>query len=127
MSYQLKNPIIPGYYPDPSIIRVDDDFYLTCSSFEMFPGIPVFHSKDLAHWEQIGNALTEENGFHMERNCGVGGLMAPTIRYNNGTYSRQKDCFYIFLKNFLTNHASCFILHILSGGRIFAPSIILQI
>ena len=66
MSYQLKNPIIPGYYPDPSIIRVDDDFYLTCSSFEMFPGIPVFHSKDLAHWEQIGNALTEENGFHME-------------------------------------------------------------
>ena len=42
MSYQLKNPIIPGYYPDPSIIRVDDDFYLTCSSFEMFPGIPVF-------------------------------------------------------------------------------------
>lgn len=86
MSYQLKNPIIPGYYPDPSIIRVDDDFYLTCSSFEMFPGIPVFHSKDLAHWEQIGNALTEENGFHMERNCGVGGLMAPTIRYNNGTY-----------------------------------------
>lgn len=86
MSYQLKNPILPGYYPDPSIIRVDDDFYLTCSSFEMFPGIPVFHSKDLAHWEQIGNALTPENGFHMERNCGVGGLMAPTIRYNNGTY-----------------------------------------
>lgn len=68
MSYQLKNPILPGYYPDPSIIRVDDDFYLTCSSFEMFPGIPVFHSKDLAHWEQIGNALTPENGFHMERN-----------------------------------------------------------
>ena len=57
MSYQLKNPIIPGYYPDPSIIRVDDDFYLTCSSFEMFPGLPVFHSKDLAHWEQIGKKL----------------------------------------------------------------------
>lgn len=86
MSYRLKNPIIPGYYPDPSIIRVDDDFYLTCSSFEMFPGIPIFHSKDLAHWEQIGNALTEANGFHMERNCGVGGLMAPTIRYYEGTY-----------------------------------------
>lgn len=86
MSYKLNNPIIPGYYPDPSIIRVEDDFYLACSSFEMFPGIPIFHSKDLAHWEQIGNALTEENGFHMEKNCGVGGLMAPTIRYNNGTY-----------------------------------------
>lgn len=47
MSYQLKNPIIPGYYPDPSIIRVDDDFYLTCSSFEMFPGIPVFTARIL--------------------------------------------------------------------------------
>lgn len=86
MSYTINNPILPGYYPDPSIIRVEDDFYLVCSSFEMVPGIPVFHSKDLAHWEQIGNVLTEENGFHMERNCGVGGIMAPTIRYNNGIY-----------------------------------------
>ena len=83
---RIVNPIIPGYYPDPSIIRVDDDFYLTCSSFEMCPGIPVFHSKDLAHWEQIGNALTVENDFHMEKNCGVGGLMAPTLRYKNGKY-----------------------------------------
>lgn len=83
---RIVNPIIPGYYPDPSIIRVDDDFYLTCSSFEMCPGIPVFHSKDLAHWEQIGNALTVENEFHMEKNCGVGGLMAPTLRYKNGKY-----------------------------------------
>jgi beta-xylosidase len=86
MSYQIFNPILPGYYPDPTIIRVEDDFYLVNSSFEMVPGLPVFHSKDLAHWEQICNAITLENGFHMERNCGVGGLMAPTIRYNNGTY-----------------------------------------
>lgn len=86
MSFKLQNPIIPGYYPDPSIIRVGDDFYLACSSFEMSPGLPIFHSKDLAHWEQICNAIGPENGFHMEKNCGVGGLMAPTIRYNNGTY-----------------------------------------
>lgn len=83
---KLVNPIIPGYYPDPTIIRVEEDFYLACSSFEMWPGIPVFHSKDLAHWEQIGNAMTGENKFHMERNCGVGGVMAPTLRYRNGVY-----------------------------------------
>lgn len=86
MSYKLNNPIIPGYYPDPSIIRVGDDFYLACSSFEMNPGLPIFHSKDLANWEQICNAISAENGFHMEKNSGVGGLMAPTLRYHNGTY-----------------------------------------
>lgn len=66
MKAKLQNPIIPGFYPDPSICRVGKDFYLVCSSFEMCPGLPVFHSRDLAHWEQIGNALTAENDFHME-------------------------------------------------------------
>ena len=83
---QIKNPIIPGFYPDPSIVRVGEDFYLVCSSFELFPGLPVFHSRDLAHWEQIGNAMTEENGLRMEKNSMGGGLMAPTIRYWDGTY-----------------------------------------
>lgn len=93
MEKKLKNPIIPGYYPDPTICRVGDDFYLACSSFEMNPGIPIFHSKDLAHWEQIGNAMTMENGFHMEKNTLVGGVMAPTLRYHNGV-------FYIINTNF---------------------------
>lgn len=84
--HQIQNPILPGYYPDPSICRVEDDYYLVCSSFEMTPGIPVFHSWDLAHWKQIGNALTEENGFHIERDGGVGGIMAPTIRYHEGMF-----------------------------------------
>ena len=55
---QIQNPVCPGYYPDPSICRVGDDYYLVCSSFEMTPGIPIFQSHDLAHWTQIGNALT---------------------------------------------------------------------
>lgn len=93
MKEKLQNPIIPGFYPDPTICRVGKDFYLACSSFEMFPGIPIFHSEDLVHWEQIGNALGAENHFHMERNSGVGGLMAPTLRYHNGT-------FYILNANF---------------------------
>lgn len=86
MRDKLVNPIIPGYYPDPTICRVGDDFYLACSSFEMYPGIPIFHSKDLANWEQIANVMTADNGFHMEKNCGVGGVMAPTIRYNDGLF-----------------------------------------
>ncbi len=93
MSRKLMNPIIPGYYPDPSICRVGEDYYIACSSFEMNPGLPIFHSKDMTNWEQIGNAITEENGFHMERNCGVGGLMAPTLRFHDGT-------FYIINANF---------------------------
>lgn len=83
---QIQNPILPGYYPDPSICRAGDDYYLVCSSFEMTPGIPIFHSRDLAHWTQIGNAMTEENGFHIERDGGVGGIMAPTIRYHEGLF-----------------------------------------
>src|SRR5579859_656000 len=53
----FQNPILPGFHPDPSICRVGDDFYLTNSTFEIFPGLPISHSRDLVHWEQIGNAL----------------------------------------------------------------------
>ena len=82
----IKNPIIPGFYPDPSICRVGDDYYLVCSSFELSPGIPLFHSKDLANWEQLCYVLTPQNGFYVEKNTGNGGVMAPTIRYYNGTF-----------------------------------------
>lgn len=83
---KLVNPIIPGFYPDPSICRVGDDYYIACSSFELSPAVPVFHSKDLANWEQISYAFTPENGFHMEKNTLNGGIMAPTIRYHKGTF-----------------------------------------
>ena len=86
MEHRLHNPIIPGFYPDPSICRVGEDFYLVCSSFELCPGIPLFHSRDLEHWEQLCNVMTPENGFHVEKNCFNGGVMAPTIRYHNGTF-----------------------------------------
>ena len=89
----IRNPILPGYYPDPSICRVGEDYYLITSSFEMCPGIPVFHSKDLANWEQLCYAMTPENGFELECGSFGGGVMAPTIRYHEGT-------FYIINKNF---------------------------
>ncbi|WP_026671309.1 glycoside hydrolase family 43 protein [Butyrivibrio sp. AD3002] len=86
MEHLIRNPIIPGFYPDPSICRVGDDFYIANSSFELCPGIPIFHSKDLAHWKQIGYAMTPENGFYTDANLFSGGVMAPTIRYHKGTF-----------------------------------------
>ncbi len=54
MKNMLSNPLLPGFYPDPSICRVGDDYYMVTSSFSYFPGVPVFHSRDLAHWQQAG-------------------------------------------------------------------------
>ena len=50
-----SNPVISGFHPDPSVCRCGDDYYLVNSSFQFFPGVPLFHSKDLIHWEQVGN------------------------------------------------------------------------
>lgn len=82
----VQNPILKGFYPDPSICRVGEDYYLVNSSFSYFPGLPIFHSKDLAHWEQIGNAMDRTTQLNLD---GLGisrGLFAPAIRYNNGTF-----------------------------------------
>ena len=80
------NPIIPGYHPDPSVCRVGSDFYLVNSSFQYFPGVPVFHSKDLINWEQIGNVLTRDSQLSLKGASSWLGIYAPTIRYNDGTY-----------------------------------------
>lgn len=82
----IKNPIIPGFYPDPSICRVGNDYYLICSSFELFPGIPLFHSTDLVNWQQITNVMSAQNDFTVRANTMNGGVFAPTIRYYNGTF-----------------------------------------
>lgn len=83
-----KNPILSGFYPDPSICRVGTDYYLVNSSFIYFPGVPIFHSKDLAHWEQIGNIIDREEQFPVaDENAEISrGIFAPTIRYHEGTY-----------------------------------------
>lgn len=88
MTVIAKNPILPGFYPDPSICAVGDDFFLVNSSFSYFPGLPIMHSKDLAHWEQIGNVMTRASQLPLPlEHAGVSrGLFAPTIRYNKGTY-----------------------------------------
>ncbi|MCR4678501.1 MAG: glycoside hydrolase family 43 protein [Lachnospiraceae bacterium] len=81
-----KNPILAGFYPDPSICAVNDDFYLVNSSFAYFPGLPVMHSKDLSHWEQIGNVLNRPSQLPLQDAGMSRGLFAPTIRYNDGLF-----------------------------------------
>ncbi|HHX63221.1 MAG TPA: glycoside hydrolase family 43 protein, partial [Epulopiscium sp.] len=81
-----NNPILSGFYPDPSICRVGRDFYLVSSSFAYFPGVPIFHSTDLAHWEQIGNVLDREVQCPAEGSEISQGIFAPTIRFHEGIY-----------------------------------------
>ena len=81
-----NNPVIPGYHPDPSVCRVGDDFYLVNSSFQYFPGVPIFHSRDLIHWEQIGNVLDRASQVSLKGATSWQGIYAPTIRYHEGTY-----------------------------------------
>ena len=82
----FRNPILSGFYPDPSICRVDNDFYLVNSTFAYFPGIPVFHSRDLRHWKQIGNAIDRPGQLCFDGHTISEGLFAPTIRHNRGTF-----------------------------------------
>ncbi len=81
-----KNPILSGFYPDPSICAVGDDYYLVTSTFAYFPGVPVFHSRDLANWEQLGHVLDRRSQLPLA-GCGHSeGIFAPTIRYHEGTF-----------------------------------------
>lgn len=84
----FHNPVIPGYHPDPSICRVGDTYYLVVSSFSLVPGVPVFRSTDLVHWEQIGNVLDRPSQYAALRACtnGSEGIYAPTIRHHDGRF-----------------------------------------
>ncbi|MGD7045639.1 glycoside hydrolase family 43 protein [Jeotgalibacillus proteolyticus] len=82
----FQNPILPGFYPDPSICRVKDDYYLVTSSFAYFPGVPIFHSKDLVNWKQIGHVLDRPSQLPLEGQKQSEGIFAPTIRFNQGVF-----------------------------------------
>lgn len=82
----VQNPILPGFYSDPSVCRVGGEFYLVTSSFEFFPGVPLFHSTDLINWTQLGHCLTRPGQLELSR-CGVSdGIFAPTLRYHGGRF-----------------------------------------
>lgn len=82
----FTNPILSGFYPDPAICRVGNDYYIVNSSFAYFPGLPLFHSTDLVSWKQIGNAMDRKEQLDLT-NAGVSrGLFAPSITYHNGLF-----------------------------------------
>lgn len=83
---QLPNPLIPGFNPDPSIVRVGEDYYLATSTFEYLPGIPVYHSKDLVNWNLIGHVVTRETQLASAEVPTNGGAWAPTIRFHDGQF-----------------------------------------
>ena len=96
----IDNPILPGFYPDPSICRAGDDYYIVASSFEFFPGVPIFHSKDLVNWRQIGNVLDRPSQLNLDGVKASDGIYAATIRFHNGRGSCFTTCQSIFYKTY---------------------------
>ena len=86
----IKNPILPGFNPDPCICRKGDDYYMAVSSFEWFPGIPVYHSKDLKNWELLTHVLTNDTAVDLKKLPSAKGIWAPCL-----TYCEKEDLFYV--------------------------------
>jgi xylan 1,4-beta-xylosidase len=89
---QYRNPVLSGFYPDPSITRAGDDYYLVTSTFAFFPGLPIFHSRDLVHWRQIGNAIDRPDMVDFGKLGLSRGLFAPAIEYHRGTFYILNTC-----------------------------------
>ena len=79
-------PIVAGFYPDPSVCRVGEDYYLAQSSFEFFPGVPLWHSRDLVTWEQVGHVITRTSQFEAGAYRPSMGIYAPTLRHHEGRF-----------------------------------------
>lgn len=83
---RYTNPIVKGFYPDPSVCEANGKYYLVCSSFQYFPGVPLFESEDLVNWKQIGHVLTRKSQVMLDGVRSSGGVFAPTIRYYDGRF-----------------------------------------
>jgi xylan 1,4-beta-xylosidase len=83
---QYSNPILAGFYPDPSVLRVGEDYYLVNSSFAWYPGVPIFHSRDLVNWTQIGSVLTRPDQLQLDGARVSEGVFAPTLRFHEGRF-----------------------------------------
>jgi len=92
---EFYSPILQGCYPDPAITRKGDDYYMVCSSFAMFPGVPIFHSKDLVNWTDLGGVLNKVSEFNPHDTGISAGVYAPGI-----TYNPHNDTFYMIVTAF---------------------------
>jgi len=101
----FQNPILSGFNPDPSICRVGEDYYMVTSSFCWYPGIPIYHSKDLVNWKLIGHGITRPEQLNLNNLKDKNGIWAVTIRHHNGLFyliTSCSDCggnFYITAKD----------------------------
>lgn len=100
-NHQSSTPLIPGFSPDPSICRAGEDYFLALSSFDYFPGVPLYHSKDIRHWRQIGHALNRPAQLPLQGAESSAGIFAPTLRHHDGW-------FYLITTN--TTHGGNFIV-----------------
>lgn len=83
---EYANPILAGFYPDPSVTRVGEDYYLVNSTFSYYPGVPIFHSRDLVSWTQLGHVLNRPSQLDLD-GAGISrGIFAPTINHHEGTF-----------------------------------------
>lgn len=90
---KYRNPVLPGFHPDPSIVRVGSDFYLVTSTFGWWPGLPVFHSRDLVHWKLIGHAIDRPGMVDLSQSAiATDGLYAPAISWHDGTFYIFNTC-----------------------------------
>jgi len=86
MPATIQNPILPGFFPDPSICRVGEDYYIANSSFEWFPGVPIHHSKDLKNWRFVGHTLTRKSQLDLSGIADSAGVWAPSLSYADGQF-----------------------------------------
>lgn len=82
----VHNPILPGFHPDPSVIRVGDDYYIATSTFEWFPGVEISHYRDLVNWEVVSHPLARESQLDLRGVLNGGGVWAPCLSYSDGLY-----------------------------------------
>lgn len=82
----IRNPILPGFNPDPSIVRVGDDYYIATSTFEWFPGVQIYHSRDLVHWRLVARPLNRASQLNMLGDPDSCGVWAPCLSYSDGLF-----------------------------------------
>lgn len=85
-SLKITNPVLTGFNPDPYMVRVGDDYYIATSTFEWFPGVAIYHSRDMVHWQLLTHPLTTISQLNLVGVPSSGGIWAPNLTYHNGTF-----------------------------------------
>lgn len=101
---KVMNPVLPGFNPDPSLVRVGDDYYIATSTFEWFPGVCIHHSKDLVNWEIISYVLTDEATFDIRGMDSACGIWAPNLTYDKGIFYMVTTIVYTNRHRFKDTH-----------------------